>query len=108
MLRARARRVSDGGGAAGADPAPEGGAALARAGGAVTRRDAVRVDESRERPAGRYNRCSRPFRNGPQPRSWGKPGRDAKSVVPGLRPGDRRARRLWPAAAGLFWLRVVG
>jgi len=50
---------------------------------------------------------SRPIRNGPQPRSRGKPGRDAKSVVPGLRPGDRRARRRWPAAAGMFWRREL-
>lgn len=53
----------------------------------------------------RAESCPRPFCNGPQPRSWGKPGRDAKSVVPGLRPGDRRARRRWPAAAGVFWRR---
>lgn len=47
-----------------------------------------------------------PRSNGPQPFGGGKPGRDAKSVVPRLRPGVLRARRLWPAATGLFWLRV--
>jgi len=85
-----------------------------------TRRSSY-VDESvgravsRPRPSGRTVRTdehrelarSRPIHNGPQPRSWGKPGRDAKSVVPGLRPGDRRARRRWPAAAGMFWRREL-
>ncbi len=51
--------------------------------------------------------ASRQVCNGPQPRSWVKPGRDAKSVVPGLRPGGRRARRRWPAAAGMFWRREL-
>lgn len=75
-------------------------------------RRATRVDEGRRTAAARPEvgrtagaRLPRPIRNGPQPRSWGKPGRDAKSVVPGLRPGDRRARRRWPAAAGVFWRR---
>lgn len=70
----------------------------------------TRIGSPAERPScadgGPPASRSRPFCNGPQPRSWGKPGRDAKSVVPGLRPGDRRARRRWPAAAGLFGLRV--
>lgn len=54
---------------------------------------------------GPYTHLLSTFCKSPQPRSWGKPRRDAKSVVPRLRPGDRRARRRWPAAAGLFWLR---
>ncbi|CAI6358789.1 unnamed protein product [Macrosiphum euphorbiae] len=51
--------------------------------------------------------ASRQVYNGPQPRSWVKTERDAKSVVPGLRPGGRRARRQWPAAAGMFWRREL-
>lgn len=70
-----------------------------------------RVDESASKNGRRVHGepkfGSRPIYNGPQPRSWGKPGRDAKSVVPGLRPGDRRARRRWPAAAGMFWRREL-
>jgi hypothetical protein len=84
--------------------------------GTQARRDVPRcVDESLGNAAHhrskigvhRPNARSRPIRNGPQPRSRGKPGRDAKSVVPGLRPGDRRARRRWPAAAGMFWRREL-
>jgi hypothetical protein len=41
--------------------------------------------------------CPRPRRLQKVPsHSRGKPGRDAKSVVPGFRPGDRRRRRRWP------------
>ena len=70
------------------------------------RRDETRVDgRQMSGPTSRTADRSRPIYNGPQPRSWGKPGRDAKSVVPGLRPGDRRARRRWPAATGMFWRR---
>jgi hypothetical protein len=73
---------------------PRGRPALRRLLGCCWTRDSV------ERAVLAAQSRSRPSRNGPQPRSWGKPGRDAKSVVPGLRPGDRRARRRWPAAAG--------
>jgi len=90
-----------------------GGLAGGERGERPTRRDPRRWRESGlartpsvfERTEDYRASASRPVYNGPQPRSWGKPGRDAKSVVPGLRPGDRRARRRWPAAAGIFWRR---
>lgn len=102
MLRARARRLRRGG-AAGADPTPEGGAALARAGRAVARRDAVRVDESRETgPGADARRCGgRPARgagNAALARSVTVPSRDRGGSRDATR--SPSSRGFAPATAG--------
>lgn len=55
------------------------------------RRVRVRVAVWSARRAAVGKSLERPIVNGPQPFGGGKPGPDAKSVVPGLRPGVRRA-----------------